>query len=115
VKWRENGRRRSRSFDSKEAAQAFKAEIEPSAIDKMIADAKRNGEYIDPLSEFDRFGKPIRGWSRRPRVVLAAYIKKMIHADRELRDTTRASYLRNLRWHIEDTDLRSRGPSPREP
>lgn len=40
-----------------------------------------------------------------PERTLAGYIRQMIDSDRDLRDTTRALYLRNLRLHIADTDL----------
>ena len=105
VRWRENGKQRYRQFRNEPDAVEFKKTVEPSAYDKMVADAKKRGEYVDILGEQDRFGRPIgtpgagdEHWS------VIAYATRMVKAD-DLRESTRLTYLRSLRLHFEGTEL----------
>jgi integrase len=98
VRWREDGRKRARSFDNESAALAFKATVEPSDLDRMIASLPADKrEFV--LHGYAGAPQAEEGWS------VAEYVRRMIDAGRELRPTTRALYLRNLRLHVEDTDL----------
>lgn len=106
VRWRENGKQRYKQFDTRPEAEIFKKQKEPAPIDKLIADAKRRGEYNDLLGELDRWGRPIgtpdateEQWS------VAGYAERMIAADRDLTDSTQARYRTLLRLYIQDTTL----------
>lgn len=100
VRWleHEHGRRtRSRSFRDEAEALAFKAEMEHEAHVAWMNDPSRPG-YVDlfglgPLDAAD------------PTYALENFIREMVRAKRDLRSTTRALYLRNLRVHIEGTPL----------
>jgi integrase len=98
VRWREDGRKRARSFDSESAALEFKATVEPSALDRVMRSLPADKREF-ALHGYEGAPRAEKGWS------VAHYVRRMIDADRELRPTTRALYLRNLRLHVEDTDL----------
>jgi len=101
VRWREGGRssrQQSRQFGTEAQALAFKKEKEQerglgpyrTRREQQLAEARFWGELAPPSAE--------EGWS------IASYIRRMVEAQ-DLRPTTRALYLRNLRVHVEDTDL----------
>jgi len=107
VRWRDAGKQRYRQFDTRPEAEAFKVEKEPAAVDKLIAEARRRGEYVDPFGELDRWGRPVGAsldaaeekWS------FGAYAIRVITADRDLTDSTRARYRTLLRLYVLDTAL----------
>ncbi len=62
---------------------------------RAFARAVRPGEAIG--------FKPLYG--RDPEHAFGAYLRRMIDDDRDLRESTREPYLRNIRVHIEGTPL----------
>ncbi len=101
VVWRDGGRgsqQRSRSFRDEAEALAFKNEKEAerglgpfrTARERDAAHAKFWNEPTPSALEDE--------WS------VAEYTRRMIDAQ-DLRSTTRSLYLRNLRLHVDDTDL----------
>lgn len=101
VRWREYGKQRSKYFalepdaiefkrqqDGREAARrAFAADTGFVPIFGPGATSARPGDAADPANS------------------LAGYLRGIITANRDLRETTRNLYLRNLRVHLEETPL----------
>jgi integrase len=105
VRWRENGKQRYRQFRNEADAVEFKKTVEPSEYDRMVADAKKRGEYVDILGEQDRFGRPIgtpeagdERWS------FVRYATRMVETQ-DLGPSSRFTYLRSLRLHFEGTEI----------
>ncbi|MDP9331098.1 MAG: site-specific integrase [Actinomycetota bacterium] len=108
VSWREGGRdskKRYRQFRTEAEALAFKATVEPSPHDALMAEHQRSFDR----GEMDASMAAMLGLTalqaEDPDWSVVGYLRRMIAADRELRDTTRTLYERNIRVHLDDTEL----------
>lgn len=82
--------------EARVAAEAFRRDV--TATERKL---KRTYAQMDVLDR--QFGYV--DWKRPDRSTLSAYLRHIIESDRDLRDTTRELYLRNLRLHIDGTAL----------
>jgi integrase len=98
VHWRENGKKRAKSFVNEIDARLFKEDIEGGGTPHSL-------EELEYLAEHNLLPKGETRPAIDPEMSLEQYLHRMIDADKDLRDTTRALYLRNLRLHIEGTQL----------
>lgn len=110
VRWREGGRdsrQLSRVFKTEAEALKFKAEVDrPRADDSAHREVRRmfqRGELTTYEAVF--LGLAPEGTALDREWSLQGYIARVIEADLSLRPTTRHLYLRNLRVHIEGTEL----------
>jgi integrase len=119
ARWRDpNGKTRSKQFDTEDDARTYAEKHESSALARAVVgpgapdfddmlrgvrfDPKRN-RYVNPDgTPFVKSGTPK---AVDPEYEFANYIRSMVEKDRELRDSTRELYLRNIRNHIEGTPL----------
>jgi integrase len=103
VRWRDPGNRtaRGRSFPSEADAVVFKAEKEAELAAAWVLNP-RNPDYADL---FDLYGQGGTQEAEDAALSVQGYIRTMILANRELRQTTTEGYLRHLRVHIEDTEI----------
>jgi integrase len=106
VRWRENGRERSKQFREIADAEALKEQLNSEALARdVLANTPGIPGWDDdgPLPAAD------------DRYAFTTYATQIIDADADLRDTTRALYVRNLRLHVAGTamgqaDIRSLTP-----
>lgn len=121
VRWRDESRRtRSRYFKDRAEAEAEKARHESSVLAKAVLSGPRISDYSPGVYFDDKrlgwfwpdgrpFVQPDSGRGPRPAAetefALENYLRRMIEGNRDLRDTTRELYLRNLRVHIARTPL----------
>jgi hypothetical protein len=101
VRWRDGGRgsaQHSRDFSAAAEALAFKKTVEQ---ERRLGPFRTQKERDRAVAMFWGDVEPVPGdelWS------VASYIRRMVEAQ-DLRPTTRGLYLRNLRLHVEDTNL----------
>ncbi|MDP9225734.1 MAG: site-specific integrase [Actinomycetota bacterium] len=120
VRWRDERKRtRSRYFKDRADAEAEKARHESSALQKAVQSGPRVGDY-SPGVYFD---KERMGWfwpdgkrfvqpdsigadeARETEYAVANYLRSIIDQDKELRLSSRETYLHSLKNHIADTPL----------
>ncbi|MGZ8599795.1 MAG: hypothetical protein ACXWX6_06230, partial [Actinomycetota bacterium] len=102
VRWRDGGKQRYRQFRSEAEAAAFKKTVEPSPVDRIVADAKRRGEYRDVFGDVDRFGNA-PGEAQDAEWSVASYARRVAAADPDLADSTRFTYERTIRLYLDGT------------
>lgn len=119
ARWRDvNGNTRSKQFDTEDEARAHAEQHESSALARRVVgpgapdlddiargvrwDERRNRWVSPDGTLFVKSGTPK---ALDPEFAFANYVREMVDKDRELRDSTRELYLRNIRNHIAVTPL----------
>jgi integrase len=98
VCWRDDQRReRSKYVHTRDEADALKARIESEER------AKRVLAGVPGIPGWNDLSQPID--AEDPTYALANYLSAIVRGNRELRETTREMYLRNIRVHIEGSPL----------
>jgi integrase len=98
VRWRDDDRRiRSKYVPTREQAEVLKAQMDAQANARRVLSAVPGiPGWDDPMHPLDAID---------PAYSLENYLGGMVRGNRDLRETTREMYLRNLRFHIEGTSL----------
>jgi integrase len=96
VRWRVDGKQRAKQFRALKDAEAWKRAVEMTAETRDVLSSPGIPGWDDSGIMFEAEDEAYS---------VAAYARAMIDADLDLRDTTRALYLRNLRLHVEGTPL----------
>jgi integrase len=115
VVWRdaETGKKLSR-FIAQGKPGTLGEDFDARAFAEALAEEKRQTEraFRKPLERAIRHNRqdgfdplPLFGLDDRPEYVFSTYLRTMVERDRGLRRSTRELYLRNIRLHIEGTDL----------
>jgi integrase len=100
VRWREGGRSspiRSKYVRTEEEAKRLKAELDQHALARKVLSATPG------IPGWDDASRPLD--ATEPTYALETYLGAMVRGNRDLRETTREMYLRNVRVHIEGTPL----------
>lgn len=98
VCWRDESRKeRSRYVHTRDEADALKATLDSQAR------ARRVLATVPGIPGWDEPGAPTD--AADPTYALDNYLSALVRGNRELRETTRTMYLRNIRVHIEGTPL----------
>lgn len=99
VRWREDGSRRvhSKYVRTENEARALKARIDSEALTRRVL------SRTPGIPGWSDDSQPID--AEDPTYALETYIRAMVRGNRDLRETTRALYLRNLRVHVEGTAI----------
>lgn len=98
VCWRDERRKeRSKYVHTRDAAEALKAELDREAT------ARRVLSTVPGIPGWDDPGRTLD--ATEPTYALGNYLSAIVRGNRELRETTREMYLRNIRVHIDGTSL----------
>lgn len=98
VCWRDERRKeRSKYVHTRDAAEALKAELDREAT------ARRVLSTVPGIPGWDDSGRTLD--ATEPTYALGNYLSAIVRGNRELRETTREMYLRNIRVHIDGTSL----------
>jgi hypothetical protein len=96
VRWRDQGKGRSKKFRNEDEAVRFKQTVEEVRLPGTDVRVDEQGYFWAPIRRHE---------AEDPAYSVEQYAKAMIEANQGLADTTRALYRRTIRTWIEGTDV----------
>jgi integrase len=96
VRWRDQGKGRSKKFRNEDDAVRFKQTIEDVRLPGTDVRVDEQGYFWAPIRRHE---------AEEPAYSVEQYAKAMVEANQDLADTTRALYRRTIRTWIEGTDV----------